>query len=73
MGDHIESSKISEIDITTSTIPCKISNTDSSEKIVTKNNVPIKPNDRDLPDFLEDKSEEQLSICYERKCNMESK
>ncbi|XP_046825578.1 lisH domain-containing protein ARMC9-like isoform X2 [Vespa crabro] len=73
MGDCIESSKISEIDITTSTIPCKIPNTDNSEKIVTKNNLPIKPNDRDVPDFLEDKSEEQLNISYERKYNMESK
>ncbi|XP_047358892.1 lisH domain-containing protein ARMC9-like isoform X2 [Vespa velutina] len=73
MGDCIESSKISEIDITTSTIPCKISNTDNTEKIVTKNNLPIKPNDRDVPDFLGDKSEEQLNISYERKYNMESK
>lgn len=73
MDNYIESSKMSEIDITTSTIPCKISNTDNTEKIVTKNNVPIKPNDRDVPDFLEDKSEEQLNISYERKYNMESK
>ncbi|XP_014616508.1 PREDICTED: lisH domain-containing protein ARMC9-like [Polistes canadensis] len=73
MSDYVESNNISEINTTTSTVPSKISNKDSLEKMI-KNNVPIKPNDRNVPDFLEEnQSEEQLNICYEKRHNMESK
>ncbi|KAI4492133.1 hypothetical protein M0802_010030 [Mischocyttarus mexicanus] len=73
INDYVESYKISEMDTTTSTVPFKIFDKNSLEKMI-KNNVPIKPNDRDVPNFLEkDQSEEQLSICYEKRHNMESK
>ncbi|KAK2582569.1 hypothetical protein KPH14_004858 [Odynerus spinipes] len=69
--EEIDSSKLLEIDTATSILSFKISDADSSEKIVVKD---IVPNDRELPGFFEEnKSEEQLSTYYEITHNMESK